>query len=136
MIIVKLLMLGLLTIVGMATVALACPIDTKVGMVTENDQYRIALTFDQSEIKVSEPFHLYLEICRNDEKTFQGQIKVDAQMPAHGHGMNYRPTLTEDAPNLFKGEGFVFHMPGRWQFEIRAIEDKKASNLVIDYQLK
>ena len=41
--------------------------------------------------------------------------RVDADMPEHRHGMNYRPTLSGKGAGRYLAEGFLFHMPGRWQ---------------------
>jgi hypothetical protein len=30
------------------------------------------------------------------------------------HGMNYRPVVTAKSSELFRAEGLLFHMPGRW----------------------
>ena len=48
--------------------------------------------------------------------------RVEAQMPEHRHGMNYRPTLAAKSPGHYVAEGFLFHMPGRWQlvFDLEA----------------
>ena len=40
---------------------------------------------------------------------------VDADMPEHRHGMNYRPTLATKAAGRYIAEGLMFHMPGRWR---------------------
>ena len=40
-------------------------------------------------------------------------------MPAHGHGMNYRPTVAIAGPNEFSVQGLLLHMLGLWRFEIR-----------------
>lgn len=49
-------------------------------------------------------------------------LRVDADMPAHRHGMNYRPTLEAQADGRFLAQGLMLHMPGRWRirFEIEA----------------
>ena len=39
---------------------------------------------------------------------------VDARMPEHRHGMNYRARVSESRRNL-RGRGLLFHMPGLWQ---------------------
>ncbi len=48
--------------------------------------------------------------------------RVDAEMPAHRHGMNYRPTLAAKGAGRYLVEGFMFHMPGRWElsFDVEA----------------
>ena len=47
-------------------------------------------------------------------------LRVDADMPAHRHGMNYRPTLSAQPDGSFVAQGLMLHMPGRWRirFEI------------------
>lgn len=41
--------------------------------------------------------------------------RVDARMPEHRHGMNYRPTLAAKGGGRYVAEGLLFHMPGRWE---------------------
>lgn len=41
--------------------------------------------------------------------------RVDAQMPEHRHGMNYRATVSPSGAGRYVAEGLMFHMPGRWQ---------------------
>ena len=50
------------------------------------------------------------------------QLRVDARMPAHQHGMNYKPTVSSTGANRYKADGLMFHMPGRWElmFEVEA----------------
>lgn len=47
-------------------------------------------------------------------------LRVDADMPAHRHGMNYRPTLQWQEGGRFTAQGLMLHMPGRWRirFEV------------------
>ncbi len=47
-------------------------------------------------------------------------LRVDAQMPEHRHGMNYRATVSAGRDGRYLAEGLMFHMPGRWQllFEV------------------
>ena len=69
-------------------------------------------------IKVGELFALDLEICvaRGEARG----VAVDATMPLHKHGMNYQPVVKKSAGNAagntWSATGFMFHMPGRWQF--------------------
>ena len=43
-------------------------------------------------------------------------LRVDAQMPAHRHGMNYRARVAPQGEGRYRAEGLLFHMPGKWQF--------------------
>jgi hypothetical protein len=49
-------------------------------------------------------------------------LKVDATMPEHQHGMNYRPSINRLPNGHWRVEGVMFHMPGRWQlqFDVQA----------------
>jgi hypothetical protein len=40
--------------------------------------------------------------------------RVDADMPEHRHGMNYRPTIAGGG-GRYRAEGFLLHMSGRWR---------------------
>jgi len=41
-------------------------------------------------------------------------MRVDAEMPEHRHGMNYRPSVAARGDGRYVAEGLLFHMPGRW----------------------
>lgn len=43
-------------------------------------------------------------------------LKVDADMPAHRHGMNYRATVRAVGAGRYRADGLMFHMPGVWRF--------------------
>ena len=45
-------------------------------------------------------------------------LRVDADMPAHRHGMNYRPTLQLQEEGRFTAQGLLLHMPGRWRIRL------------------
>jgi hypothetical protein len=60
---------------------------------------------------------LHLRWCDPSEPAIQAQIRVDASMPAHGHGMNYRPPMVELSEGHATVDGIVFHMPGTWRLQ-------------------
>ncbi len=65
-------------------------------------------------IKVGELFALDVEVCVT--KGEMRGVTVDATMPEHKHGMNYKPVVKKSAGNAWSATGLMFHMPGRWQF--------------------
>ena len=67
-------------------------------------------------------FVLDIEVCAPSGATAPLLLRVDADMPAHRHGMNYRSTLRTLAPGRYVAEGLMWHMPGRWRliFELAA----------------
>jgi hypothetical protein len=42
-------------------------------------------------------------------------LRVDADMPAHRHGMNYRAKVSPKGEGRYVAEGLLFHMPGQWR---------------------
>ncbi len=66
-------------------------------------------------VRVSEPFALLVTLCGAGAPRL---VRVDAGMPAHRHGMNYRPTLSAVGPGVWRAEGMVVHMPGAWEVRL------------------
>ena len=66
--------------------------------------------------RVGEHFALDFAVCPAPQA-----VRVDATMPEHRHGMNYRPTVTAQGGGRYRAEGLMFHMAGRWElvFEVR-----------------
>jgi len=48
------------------------------------------------------------------------EVRVDARMPAHRHGMNYRPRVSVQPDGGFRAIGLLFHMTGQWEILIEA----------------
>ena len=62
-------------------------------------------------LPVGQPLSLQIAVC--PPATL---VAVDADMPAHRHGMNYRPSLRSLGDGRYAAEGLLLHMPGRWRF--------------------
>jgi hypothetical protein len=60
---------------------------------------------------VSQPFVLRVVLCPQRAEL----VRVDATMPEHRHGMNYRPRLVAEGAGRWTAEGLLWHMPGRWE---------------------
>ena len=76
-------------------------------------------------IELGRPFSIEFVLCpRLASAPPIDRSTGDAWMPAHRHGMNYRPTLAGTPPAPLRADGLLFHMPGRWEivFELRAGE--------------
>lgn len=71
---------------------------------------------------IAAPFALDILICR-DGAPVGGRLSFDARMPAHGHGMNYRPRLTRRPQGEVRIEGLLLHMPGFWEATVTLRED-------------
>lgn len=63
-------------------------------------------------IPLNKAFELDVLVCGSDAQL----SRVDADMPAHRHGMNYRTSLSTEADGRrSRARGLVFHMPGKWR---------------------
>lgn len=76
-----------------------------------------ALRVRPSPVKVGAPFVVELRVCSLDGKPIE-RISIDATMPAHRHGMNYKPEMVDLGEGRYEAKGFLFHMPGRWEFAL------------------
>ena len=79
--------------------------------------YVLAWRPQPTPLRVSEFFALEVAVCSNAANSAApAELRVDAVMPEHKHGMNYRPTVTAIGDGRFRAEGLLLHMPGLWEF--------------------
>lgn len=78
-------------------------------------------------IEVGRHFALDIRVCWDDTPT--KLIRVDAFMPEHRHGMNYRPTVTDKGEGRWLAEGLLFHMPGKWRLAFDLEHGKRTMRL-------
>ena len=76
---------------------------------------RFVLAYKAEPVAVSKHFAIDVAACAKSGAAPQS-LKVDAHMPAHRHGMNYKPQVKRTAPGRWRAEGLLFHMPGAWEF--------------------
>lgn len=79
------------------------------------DGARIAFVSRPTPVPVGRHFDLDFVVCGGVAVRSDSAIQVDAEMPAHRHGMNYRATVSTLRPGVYRAEGLMFHMPGRWR---------------------
>jgi cytochrome c peroxidase len=89
------------------------------GTRLESPRYVVAF---QASPEVGKFFSLEIAACAKPGNPAPENLKVDAQMPEHRHGMNYAPEVRPVGPGRWRADGLMFHMPGKWElvFEIRA----------------
>ena len=118
---------GFLTVLLSAPVALPawadCPLELGrgTGWVVFSDLYMIAFRPDPLRIEVGAPFSLILNICTKKNQPAE-LVALEATMPEHKHGMNYKPTIVAGKDGRYRADGLLFHMPGRWElnFDVRS----------------
>jgi hypothetical protein len=94
--------------------ALACPLaapNLQQGAVQASWQTQGA------PISVGRHFAIEVQLCPASAVL----TRVDAHMPDHQHGMNYRPSVKrvgDENSGRWRAEGLLFHMPGRWELRL------------------
>ena len=56
-------------------------------------------------------------------------VRVDATMPAHRHGMNYRPSVHNEGAGRWRVEGLLWHMSGLWELQVHVKLQQKTYTL-------
>ena len=100
-----------------APIASACELPAR-GERFETPGHQLALATEPSVVRPGTFFAVVLAVCPRDGKATVESVRIDARMPDHRHGMNYVPRVAAAGPGLYRAEGFMFHMPGRWEFVV------------------
>lgn len=92
------------------------------GRQIESSRFTLAYRARPSPIAVGRHFTVEFAVCANDGTITPESVRVDAYMPEHRHGMNYKASIKPEAGGRYRADGLMFHMPGRWEliFELRA----------------
>lgn len=87
-------------------------------------------------IEVGEHFVVDAIVCAGAPGRAVKGLRVDAMMPEHRHGMNYRARVTRDGAGRYTAEGLLLHMAGRWQLLFDVERDGATDRLVADLQVE
>ncbi len=101
----------------------------------ESTRYRLALTTEPGAIQPGEFFAVLVTACAKGETTTIEALRVDAHMPQHRHGMNYAPRIVALSPGLYRAEGFMFHMPGSWEFVVDLRADGRSERAALSRRI-
>ena len=101
----------------------------------ESKNYAMIFRTHPEKIVIGQHFLVDLALCAKDGAAAPESVRVDAHMPEHRHGMNYKTTVTSSGAGKYRAEGLMFHMPGRWEyiFEVRAAgaTERRTTNVVL-----
>ena len=118
------------TLIGTAR---ACPLPP--GVRVESERLVLSYRTIPSKIVVGEHFVLEFAFCPKKNAKPSDKIRLDAHMPEHRHGMNYRPNVipvTPLGPGRYRSEGWLFHMPGRWEFVFELGAERLADSIRVE----
>jgi hypothetical protein len=108
-------LLALLASSPPVAVAGACGDDIAGARQIENSRYIVAYALSPALPATGKHFVVDLAVCPQDGAAPPQSVRVDATMPEHRHGMNYKPTIVRVKPGQYRAEGLMFHMSGRWE---------------------
>ncbi|HEX2649130.1 MAG TPA: hypothetical protein VHN19_04230 [Burkholderiales bacterium] len=116
---------------GLACLTPAAPAcELPAGRRLESGRLALSYRTVPASIVVGEPFEVLFALCPKDGFK-PGRIKLDATMPEHRHGMNYLPSLAPTAAG-YRSEGWIFHMPGRWEIVFEVGGERLADSVSIE----
>jgi hypothetical protein len=104
--------------------------------VIETPNVRLVFAPDVWPIPIGQHFGLTLAACPKAGKPLPTRLRVDALMPAHRHGMNYRTTVQALGDGTFKAQGLMFHMPGRWRFVFEIDSEPNVERLTHETEIQ
>ena len=104
-----------LALLAAASAASACELPGGSAQTLQSNTYTVL--YRTGPLRIGEHFALEFAVCPAPES-----VRVDAWMPEHRHGMNYRPTLVAQGNGRYRAEGLRLHMGGNWElvFEVRS----------------
>ena len=89
-----------------------------------------------SAIEIGQHFTVEALVCPTPPIGAAAGFMVDARMPEHRHGMNYRARVFRKPDGLYVAEGLLFHMPGLWQLMFDVERGGRMERLTADIDLE
>jgi hypothetical protein len=106
-----------------ATAACGCVPDLPgQGQEIAAARYTVKYRTQPDKVAVGDFFAVEFALCAESGAALPDEVRIDARMPEHRHGMNYKAIVKSVGPGRYRGEGLMLHMTGLWEFvfELRA----------------
>lgn len=110
----------------------ACPPTAADGTLLQAGPVQLAWRAEPLKISTGQPFSLQLQLCPASAVL----TRVDATMPEHRHGMNYKPSLHRLGEGRWRVDGLLWHMAGRWELRFDVQHDGSTHTLRQDIVLR
>lgn len=95
------------------------------SIVSVGGGFALTLATSPNPIRLNEPFELTVLVrALSADARGTPSVTVDAQMPAHRHGMNTQPHREQLGEDRFLFRGLLFHMAGDWEVVIDAAQGR------------
>lgn len=96
--------------------ATRCGSDLQNAVRAESARYVVVYAPTPAPIAVSKHFAMDIVVCAKPGAPAPQGLRLDAVMPEHNHGMNYKPGVVALGKGRYNADGLMLHMPGRWDF--------------------
>ncbi|KPK07081.1 MAG: hypothetical protein AMJ64_07645 [Betaproteobacteria bacterium SG8_39] len=100
----------------------------------ESPRFVLWMATRPAPVPIGSEFAIDAVLCAKGA-TSADAVGFDAWMPAHRHGMNSRPSVRALDGGRWRAEGYLFHMPGRWQFTFEIDTASGRERLTHDVEL-
>ena len=106
------------------------------GARIESRDHVVVFRTQPRQLAVGQFFSVEALVCSRHGGAAPTTLRVDALMPEHKHGMNYRAIVSARGDGRYVAEGLLFHMPGRWRLVFDVAADGRTERLVSDLVLE
>jgi len=115
---------------------LACVADSGVERTLHSpDELGVELRLPEGGVPLNEHFTLEVLVSGVEPRS----VLVDADMPAHRHGMLSAPIVSSRGEGLYRVEGMLMHMPGDWVISVvlegDGLDERLDFPLSVDFDL-
>jgi YtkA-like len=114
----------------------AAALEAAQPLVADGDGARIVFVPRPAPAPVGRHFDVDFVVCAGAAALDATKIQVDADMPAHRHGMNYRAAVSALGPGVYRAQGLMFHMPGRWRLIFDVALDGRSLRLTRELEVQ
>ena len=107
--------------------------------ITSNDgEYSLSFTTDPAPIPLNDLFEIDATVTTASGAALPAdtELRVDAAMPAHNHGMNTRPKVSRADDGSYQARGLLFHMSGDWVIYFDITRDGVTSRAQVEVTLE
>jgi hypothetical protein len=101
----------------------------------DSSNYALLFRAQAGKIVIGRHFALDIVVCAKNGPA-PASLAVDAFMPAHQHGMNYKPVVKALGNGRFEADGLMLHMPGVWEFRFDIERDGRTERLTRSINLR
>jgi hypothetical protein len=104
----------------------AAPASWPATQASDGGNFEVTIEPEGAAIVRNKHFAIDVKLVAISGDTEGVSVKVDGDMPAHGHGMNTKPEFSAIDGGGHRAEGMLFHMGGDWVITVDVMRDGKS----------